>query len=127
MTLTAKVPIPVDEKPDFNWVGRIIGPGGVTLKNLENKSGCKVSLRGKGSVRESEVRATAARQLTEWITGLDFIVRLMCEDAVDRLIASRLQCDSASCNRWGLSVHRYNSCFRSLLEGRLWRVETQYG
>ena len=56
VTLTAKVPIPVDEKPDFNWVGRIIGPGAVTLKNLENKSGCKVSLRGKGSVRESEVR-----------------------------------------------------------------------
>ena len=56
MTLTAKVPIPVDEKPDFNWVGRIIGPGGVTLKSLESKSGCKVSLRGKGSVRESEVR-----------------------------------------------------------------------
>ena len=55
MTLTAKVPIPVDDKPDFNWVGRIIGPGGVTLKSLENKSGCKVSLRGKGSVRESEV------------------------------------------------------------------------
>jgi len=55
VTLTAKVPIPVDEKPDFNWVGRIIGPGGVTLKSLENKSGCKVSLRGKGSVRESEV------------------------------------------------------------------------
>lgn len=55
VTLTAKVPIPVDEKPDFNWVGRIIGPGGVTLKSLESKSGCKVSLRGKGSVRESEV------------------------------------------------------------------------
>ena len=55
--MTAKVPIPVDEKPDFNWVGRIIGPGGVTLKSLESKSGCKVSLRGKGSVRESEVSA----------------------------------------------------------------------
>jgi hypothetical protein len=55
VTLTAKVPIPVDEKPDFNWIGRIIGPGGVTLKSLENKSGCKVSLRGKGSVRQSEV------------------------------------------------------------------------
>jgi len=55
VTLTAKVPIPVDDKPDFNWVGRIIGPGGVTLKSLETKTGCKVSLRGKGSVRESEV------------------------------------------------------------------------
>ena len=55
VTLTGKVTIPVEEKPDFNWVGRIIGPGGVTLRSLENKSGCKVSLRGKGSVRDSEV------------------------------------------------------------------------
>ena len=73
VTLTAKVPIPVDEKPDFNWVGRIIGPGGVTLKNLENKSGCKVSLRGKGSVRESEVRNACFRRDTLGVFAISVI------------------------------------------------------
>lgn len=34
---------------DNNYIGKIIGPKGQTQKRLESESGCKISLRGKGS------------------------------------------------------------------------------
>ena len=34
---------------DQNYIGMILGPRGVTQKQLETKSGCKISIRGKGS------------------------------------------------------------------------------
>lgn len=36
-------------EPDSNYIGMIIGPRGTTQKMLEQKSGCKISIRGKGS------------------------------------------------------------------------------
>ncbi len=33
----------------YNFVGIIIGPRGSTQRELEKKSGCKISIRGKGS------------------------------------------------------------------------------
>jgi len=36
---------------DQNYIGRIIGPRGSTQKKLELESGCKISIRGKGSSR----------------------------------------------------------------------------
>ncbi|KAM3146868.1 hypothetical protein pb186bvf_001022 [Paramecium bursaria] len=35
--------------PDTNYIGLILGPGGTTQKYLEGKTGCKISVRGKGS------------------------------------------------------------------------------
>ncbi|KAH9389265.1 hypothetical protein TYRP_008624 [Tyrophagus putrescentiae] len=39
---TEKVYVPVDEHPDFNFVGRILGPRGMTAKQLELETGCKI-------------------------------------------------------------------------------------
>lgn len=47
-----KIPIPVDEHPNYNFIGLIIGPRGKTQKELEAKTGCKIAIRGKGSVKE---------------------------------------------------------------------------
>mmetsp|Transcript_13244 Transcript_13244/g.15173 ORF Transcript_13244/g.15173 Transcript_13244/m.15173 type:complete len:612 (+) Transcript_13244:47-1882(+) len=49
---TKKIPIPVDEHPNYNFIGLIIGPRGKTQKELEAKTGCKIAIRGKGSVKE---------------------------------------------------------------------------
>lgn len=50
--LTDKVYVPVKEYPDFNFVGRILGPRGLTAKELEKQTGCKIMIRGKGSMRD---------------------------------------------------------------------------
>jgi len=49
---TKKIPIPVEEHPNYNFIGLIIGPRGKTQKELESKTGCKIAIRGKGSVKE---------------------------------------------------------------------------
>ena len=47
-----KVPIPIEKHPNYNFIGLIIGPRGKTQKELEAKTGCKIAIRGKGSVKE---------------------------------------------------------------------------
>lgn len=47
-----KIPIPIDKYPNYNFIGLIIGPRGKTQKELEAKTGCKISIRGRGSVKE---------------------------------------------------------------------------
>jgi hypothetical protein len=49
---TNRVPIPIDKHPNYNFIGLIIGPRGKTQKELEAKTGCKIAIRGKGSVKE---------------------------------------------------------------------------
>ncbi|PTB63375.1 hypothetical protein BBK36DRAFT_1143866 [Trichoderma citrinoviride] len=41
-------------------VGLLIGPRGNTLKKMENDSGAKIAIRGKGSVKEGKGRSDAA-------------------------------------------------------------------
>ncbi|XP_065347124.1 protein held out wings isoform X3 [Cloeon dipterum] len=53
-TLTEKVYVPVKEHPDFNFVGRILGPRGMTAKQLEQETGCKIMVRGRGSMRDKK-------------------------------------------------------------------------
>ncbi|KAL3936421.1 MAG: hypothetical protein SGBAC_008263 [Bacillariaceae sp.] len=49
---TKKIRIPVEQHPQYNFIGLIIGPRGKTQKELESKTGCKIAIRGKGSVKE---------------------------------------------------------------------------
>jgi len=54
VTLSEKVFVPVKDHPDFNFVGRILGPRGMTAKQLEQDTGCKIMVRGKGSMRDKK-------------------------------------------------------------------------
>eukprot|EP00986_Skeletonema_menzelii_P011503 scaffold5924_cov86-Skeletonema_menzelii.AAC.2 len=47
-----KIRIPVEDHPTYNFIGLIIGPRGKTQKDMESKTGCKIAIRGKGSVKE---------------------------------------------------------------------------
>lgn len=38
----------------FNFVGRILGPRGNSLKRVEASTGCRVFIRGKGSIKDTE-------------------------------------------------------------------------
>ncbi|KAG0134097.1 hypothetical protein HOY82DRAFT_638339 [Tuber indicum] len=55
-----KVYVPVDDYPEINFIGLLIGPRGHTLKRIERESGAKVAIRGKGSIKEGKARSDLA-------------------------------------------------------------------
>jgi len=44
--------IPQKEYPTYNFIGLVIGPRGNTQKRLEKETNCKISIRGKGSLKD---------------------------------------------------------------------------
>ena len=48
-----KIPFPA-ERDDMNWLGLIIGPRGATQKSLEQQSGARILVRGRGASKEGE-------------------------------------------------------------------------
>ncbi|KAJ7558504.1 hypothetical protein O6H91_04G043200 [Diphasiastrum complanatum] len=50
---TLKIEVPVDKYPSFNFVGRILGPRGNSLKRVEQSTGCRVMIRGRGSIKDT--------------------------------------------------------------------------
>ncbi|MED6109427.1 hypothetical protein PIB30_033506 [Stylosanthes scabra] len=49
---TVRVDIPVDAYPNFNFVGRLLGPRGNSLKRVEASTECRVLIRGRGSIKD---------------------------------------------------------------------------
>ncbi|KAK6630034.1 hypothetical protein RUM44_005432 [Polyplax serrata] len=58
--VTVKVAVPIREHPKFNFVGKLLGPKGNSLKRLQEETMCKMSILGRGSmkdkVKEEELR-----------------------------------------------------------------------
>ena len=54
MRPTEKVYLPIKDFPQINFFGLLVGPRGNTLKKMERESGAKISIRGKGSVKEGK-------------------------------------------------------------------------
>ncbi|XP_029447928.1 KH domain-containing, RNA-binding, signal transduction-associated protein 3 [Rhinatrema bivittatum] len=52
MKLSQKVLIPVKQFPKFNFVGKLLGPRGNSLKRLQEETLTKMSILGKGSMRD---------------------------------------------------------------------------
>ncbi|KAK6455248.1 Msl5 protein [Scheffersomyces xylosifermentans] len=49
-----KLYIPVKDYPDINFMGLLLGPRGNTLRQMQEGSGAKMQLRGKGSVKDGK-------------------------------------------------------------------------
>lgn len=49
---TMRVDIPVDKFPNYNFVGRLLGPRGNSLKRVEMSTDCRVLIRGRGSIKD---------------------------------------------------------------------------
>ncbi|XP_024975296.1 KH domain-containing protein At3g08620-like isoform X2 [Cynara cardunculus var. scolymus] len=47
-----RLDVPVDIFPNFNFIGRLLGPRGNSLKRVEALTGCRVFIRGRGSIRD---------------------------------------------------------------------------
>ncbi|KAJ7737153.1 hypothetical protein DFH07DRAFT_95842 [Mycena maculata] len=58
MTLSppSRVYIPAKEFPEINFFGLLVGPRGNSLKKMERESGAKISIRGRGSVKEGKTQ-----------------------------------------------------------------------
>lgn len=79
-----KVYIPVKEFPQINFFGLLVGPRGNSLKGMERESGAKISIRGKGSVKEGKGRPDAYADDAE--EDLHCLVMAETQDKVDRCV-----------------------------------------
>ncbi|KAI1694758.1 homodimerization region of STAR domain protein domain-containing protein [Ditylenchus destructor] len=82
--LQDKVFVPVDEHPNYNFIGRILGPRGMTAKHLELDTGCKIMIRGKGSMKD-----TAKEQICRGKPNYEHLnenlhILIQCEDTKER-------------------------------------------
>jgi len=50
--LVQKVFVDVDQAPDFNFVGKILGPKGANIKSVAMEANVKVAICGKGSTKD---------------------------------------------------------------------------
>mmetsp|Transcript_21851 Transcript_21851/g.32557 ORF Transcript_21851/g.32557 Transcript_21851/m.32557 type:complete len:571 (+) Transcript_21851:121-1833(+) len=50
--IKSRINIPVNEHPDINFLGLLIGPQGKTIKEMQQTSGARFMIRGKGSSRD---------------------------------------------------------------------------
>lgn len=84
--VSEKIYIPVSEFPEVNFMGLIIGPRGHSLKKLESETGVKVSIRGKGSLKEGKGAKHGQPQPGE-DEDLHCLVAGESEDSVNRAVA----------------------------------------
>ncbi|EFO22249.1 hypothetical protein LOAG_06236 [Loa loa] len=55
ITIQEKIMIP--QRPDCKFIGRILGPRGISVKQLEAQTDCRILIRGKGSVKDARREA----------------------------------------------------------------------
>ncbi|CAD6186264.1 unnamed protein product [Caenorhabditis auriculariae] len=85
---TEKVFVPAKEHPDVRFftifVGRILGPRGMTAKQLEQETGCKIMVRGRGSMRDKK-KEEMNRGKPNWEhLSEELHVLIQCEDTPNR-------------------------------------------
>ncbi|KAJ6218489.1 hypothetical protein RDWZM_009646 [Blomia tropicalis] len=62
--LQVKVIVPVNDHPNYNFVGKLLGPKGNSLKWLQEQTQTKMAILGKGSMRNKE-KERELRQLDD--------------------------------------------------------------
>ncbi|KAJ3330212.1 hypothetical protein HDU76_006195 [Blyttiomyces sp. JEL0837] len=95
--VTDKMYIPVKDYPEINFIGLLIGPRGNTLKKMEGDSGAKISIRGKGSVKEGKARADGQLAPGE-------------EEELHCLITADSEEKNQICQNCGAAGHRRYEC-----------------
>ncbi|KAJ8979738.1 hypothetical protein NQ317_004725 [Molorchus minor] len=52
--VTVKVLVPIREHPKFNFVGKLLGPKGNSMKRLQEETMCKMAILGRGSMKDRQ-------------------------------------------------------------------------
>lgn len=81
-----KVFLPVDKYPDYNFTGLIIGPRGETHKQLEQESGARLYIRGRGSGKEGSQNPSDLEPLHVLILAEDDATLDRAAAMIERLI-----------------------------------------
>lgn len=84
-----KIPVPADKFPEYNFVGRLLGPRGTTLKTLERDTGCKIMIRGKGSIRKDKEPDVRGKPGYEHVFNEPLHVVIEVSDVIDDQPAAR--------------------------------------
>ena len=71
-----KIMVPVKEHPEFNFMGVLIGPRGSSLKAMEQRTGAKILIRGRGSTKEPSTDPDANEDMNVVIEGTEGAVAL---------------------------------------------------
>lgn len=79
-TARNKIMVPVKEHPEFNFMGVLIGPRGSSLKAMEQRTGAKILIRGRGSTKEPSSDPEANEDMNVVIEGTDQAVALATQE-----------------------------------------------
>lgn len=82
--LQDKYIIPVNDYPDINFVGLLLGPRGNTLRQLQEQSGCKIAIRGRGSVKEGKNAADLPKGATNFEDPLHCLIIADSEEKLEK-------------------------------------------
>ncbi|XP_031847251.1 KH domain-containing, RNA-binding, signal transduction-associated protein 2 isoform X1 [Nomia melanderi] len=61
--VSVKVLVPVREHPKFNFVGKLLGPKGNSMKRLQEETMCKMAVLGRGSMKDRQKEAECRMSL----------------------------------------------------------------
>ncbi|CAJ0578255.1 unnamed protein product, partial [Mesorhabditis spiculigera] len=64
-TLQQKIPIPPNVRGRCNFIGRILGPRGISVRQMEAETGCSIVIRGQGSIKDPD-RAARLHGVVGW-------------------------------------------------------------
>lgn len=79
-TARNKIMVPVKEHPEFNFMGVLIGPRGSSLKAMEQRTGAKILIRGRGSTKEPSSDPEANEDMNVVIEGTEQAVALATQE-----------------------------------------------
>lgn len=79
-TARNKIMVPVKEHPEFNFMGVLIGPRGSSLKAMEQRTGAKILIRGRGSTKEPSNDPEANEDMHVVIEGTDQAVAVATQE-----------------------------------------------
>ncbi|KAL3232799.1 hypothetical protein RNJ44_04715 [Nakaseomyces bracarensis] len=83
-TFQEKYYIPVSQYPGINFVGLLLGPRGKTLRKLQEDSGCKIAIRGKGSVKEGKTSSDLPPGAMDFSDPLHCLVIADAEEKIEK-------------------------------------------
>ncbi|SCU87079.1 LAFA_0E04588g1_1 [Lachancea sp. 'fantastica'] len=76
--------IPVQNYPEINFMGLLLGPRGNTLRKLQEDSGCKIAIRGQGSVKEGKSASDLPKGAMNFEEPLHCIISADSEDKIQK-------------------------------------------
>lgn len=82
-----RLKVPAEKYPEYNFVGRLLGPRGATLKKLERDTGCKIMIRGRGSIRKDKEADVRGKPGWEHVFNENLHVVIEVSDAPDEHFA----------------------------------------